>query len=156
MARFIPANEVLDNIRMLVQRNIDEYGAGGYNQLSLDLDNLSTRCRGEQEIKRFKWGWKVAMEAHKWTINNVWDRRPWRYRKAWALEELERCTEETYQREVVFAEMIDRVGWARMFKKPAIPYFYMLKWKEACKKAYVKFDIDEWIENEMLLDDFFS
>ena len=68
MARFIPANEVLDNIRMLVQRNIDEYGAGGYNQLSLDLDNLSTRCRGEQEIKRFKWGWKVAMEAHKWTI----------------------------------------------------------------------------------------
>ena len=96
MARFIPANEVLDNIRMLVQRNIDGFGAGGYNQLSLDLDNLSTRCRGEQEIKRFKWGWKVAMEAHKWTINNVWDRRPWRYRKAWALEELERCTEETY------------------------------------------------------------
>ena len=69
---------------------------------------------------------------------------------------LDRCREEVYQREVVFANMIDRVATARMFKKPAVPFLYLQKWKEACKEAYVKFDIDEWIENEMLLDDFFS
>ena len=101
-------------------------------------------------------GQKNCIDACSETIANVWNWTPWSVRETNAMNVLDRCREEVYQREVVFANMIDRVGWARMFKEPAVPYFYMLKWKEACKEAYVKFDIDEWIENEMLLDDFFS
>lgn len=97
----------------------------------------------------------MAMKAHDYTINNRRDPRPWRYRKAWAMEELERCTEETYQREVVFAGMIDRIAWQRM-TKGGQKYEYVMKWANACKEAYAKLDMDEWIENEMALDDFFS
>ena len=43
-----------------------------------------------------------------------------------AMNVLDRCREEVYQREVVFANMIDRVGWARMFKEPAVPLFIVL------------------------------
>ena len=156
MNHFIPVGEVLTRIRMLTQTNIEEHGKNAWKYVELDLEHLSVRCRGDQEIKRYWWGRKIALDACSETIANVWNWTPWSVRETNAMNVLDRCREEVYQREVVFANMIDRVGWARMFKEPAIPYFYMLKWKEACKEAYVKFDIDEWIENEMLLDDFFS
>ena len=156
MAHFIPVGEVLTRIRMLTQANIEEYGKDAWKYTEVDLEHLSIRCRGDQEIKRYWWGRKIAFDACSETIANVWNWTPWSVREANAMNVLDRCREEVYQREVVFANMIDRVGWARMFKEPPLPYFYMLKWKEACKEAYVKFDIDEWIENEMLLDDFFS
>ena len=96
------------------------------------------------------------MDACSETIANVRNWTPWSVREANAMNVLDRCREEVYQREVIFANMIDRVATARMLKKPVVPSLYIQKWAAACKEAYVKFDIDEWIENEMLLDDFFS
>lgn len=60
---------------------------------------------------------------------------------------------EVYQREVIFANMIDRIAVSRMSK---YPIHYILRWKDACLEAYENIPIDESIENEMLLDDFFS
>ena len=141
MNHFIPVGEVLTRIRMLTQTNIEEHGKNAWKYVELDLEHLSVRCRGDQEIKRYWWGRKIALDACSETIANVWNWTPWSVRETNAMNVLDRCREEVYQREVVFANMIDRVGWARMFKEPAIPYFYMLKWKEACKEAYVKSDI---------------
>ena len=156
MNHFIPVGEVLTRIRMLTQTNIEEHGKNAWKYVELDLEHLSVRCRGDQEIKRYWWGRKIALDACSETIANVWNWTPWSVRETNAMNVLDRCREEVYQREVIFANMIDRVATARMFKKPVVPFLYIQKWAAACKEAYVKFDIDEWIENEMLLDDFFS
>jgi len=141
---------------MLTQTNIEEHGKNAWKYVELDLEHLSVRCRGDQEIKRYWWGRKIALDTCSETIANVWNWTPWSVRETNAMNVLDRCREEVYQREVIFANMIDRVATARMFKKPVVPFLYIQKWAAACKEAYVKFDIDEWIENEMLLDDFFS
>lgn len=156
MAHFIPVGEVLTRIRMLTQANIEEYGKDAWKYTEVDLEHLSIRCRGDQEIKRYWWGRKIALDACAEAMPNRWDYVPWNVREAKAMAVADRCHEEVYQREVIFANMIDRVAIARMSKKPAVPFLYIQKWAAACKEAYFKFDIDEWIENEMLLDDFFS
>lgn len=140
MNHFIPVGEVLTRIRMLIQTNIEEHGKDAWNYMKLDLEHLSVRCRGDQEIKRFWWGRKIAFDACMAAVRNDWNYVAWSIREANAMAIADRCREEVYQREVIFANMIDRIAVSRMSK---YPIHYILRWKDACLEAYENIPIDE-------------